>query len=126
MDADISFLFLAVTLAISGVLQPGPMTALVISQSIRHGIKEGVKVSIAPIITDGPIILLVIFLLSKFSDSNTLIGIISLLGAIYLTYLAYGNLTVKVTKLTTKNVSPQSFKKGILTNALNPAPYLFW
>ena len=122
----LNFLFLAVTMAVAGVIQPGPTSTLLISQSIRYGTKEGLKIAIAPLITDIPIILIVTFLLSKVSGSNTIVGSISLLGAGYLLYLAYVSLVVKPVGISDKKTSPQSLRKGVITNALNPAPYLFW
>ena len=43
---------------LSAGFSPGPLMALVISQTLKHGIREGAKVAVAPLITDLPIILL--------------------------------------------------------------------
>ncbi len=126
MEEIISFLALAATIGITGALQPGPLLALIISQSIRYGAKEGAKVAFAPLITDAPIIIVVLFILSKISQSNIIVGIISIFGSFYLAYLAYSNFRIKTVKVSLKNVAPQSLKKGIITNFLNPAVYIFW
>ena len=94
----VSFLILAATIGITGALQPGPLLALIISQSARYGINEGIKVAFAPLITDAPIIIVVLFILSKIAQSNTVVGIISLLGSGYLAHLAYSSLTLKSVK----------------------------
>lgn len=122
----LNLLVIALTVGITGATQPGPFTVLVISQSLRYGTKEALKIAIAPLITDAPIILTAIFVLSKISNSNTIVGVISILGAGYLAYLGHGNFTSKTIKLSDKNIQPQSFKKGIITNFLSPGPYIFW
>lgn len=125
MGEIFSFLTLSVTLGISGAIQPGPLTALIVSQTLRYGAKEGIKVAFAPLITDIPIIILVTFILSKISQSNTILGIISLLGSGYLIHLAYESFRVRILKIS-EDIEAKSLRKGIITNFLNPAPYLFW
>ena len=126
MDNVVSFLILTATIGITGALQPGPLQTLIISQTMKHGVKEGIKVSFAPLITDIPIIIVVLFVLSKIAQSNIVIGIISLLGFGYLAYLSYISIKLKEVKSSSENVKPQSLKKGVITNFLNPAVYLFW
>ena len=126
MDNVFSFLALTASIGITGALQPGPLLALIISQSIRYGVKEGIKVAFAPLIIDIPIIIIVLFILSKIAQSNTVVGIISLLGSAYLAYLAYNSLKIKTVKIFSEKVAPQSLKKGVITNFLNPAVYIFW
>lgn len=46
------FLSVGAVLGLSSGLSPGPLLALVISETLRHGVKAGVKVALAPIITD--------------------------------------------------------------------------
>lgn len=126
MNEIFSFLILSVTLGISGAIQPGPLTALIVSQTLRYGVKEGIKTASAPLITDLPIIIVVIFILSRFSQSNLVIGMISILGSGYLAYLTYESFKAKELKVSVSEEKPRSFRKGVITNFLNPAPYLFW
>jgi len=56
---------------------------------------------------------------------NTLLGIISLLGALFLSYLTYESLFRKA-EINLEKTKAESLKKGIITNALNPHPYLFY
>ena len=126
MNSALDLLAVALTIGITGAVQPGPFTVLVISQSLRYGTREGLKIALAPLITDMPIIFTAIFILSKISNSNTIVGTISLLGAGYLAYLGYGSITSKALKISNETTEPQSLKKGIITNFLSPGPYLFW
>jgi len=122
----IGLLIAGITLGLSSGLSPGPLLVLVISQTMKHGYKEGIKVALSPIITDIPIILISIFLLSIFSGYSSILGILSIFGGLYLTYLAYESIK---TKRLTENLDlkeAKSFTKGVMVNFLNPQPYLFW
>jgi threonine/homoserine/homoserine lactone efflux protein len=54
----IEFLSAGTLLGLAAGFAPGPLLVLVISETLRHNIKAGIKVSIAPLITDVPIILI--------------------------------------------------------------------
>jgi len=105
---------------------PGPLLALVISETLRHDVAAGIKVAVAPMLTDLPIILLTVFVLSRFSGFHGVLGGISLLGAGFLLYLAYGCLRTKGVELEIGREKTGSLTLGILVNALSPHPYLFW
>ncbi len=126
MTSELTFLFSGIVFGLSGGLSPGPLLTLVISETLKHGIKEGVKVALAPLITDLPIILVTISLLSRLSDTDSVIGTIFLCGAVFLAYLGYESLVFKGSDADIRLVKPQSLKKGIVANFLNPSPYLFW
>jgi threonine/homoserine/homoserine lactone efflux protein len=111
---------------LSAGLAPGPLLALVVAQTLRHGIREGVKVATAPLLTDLPIILVSLLVLSRLSRFDTLLGVVSLLGGAYVLVLACGSLRAGPTNLAESNDRPRSFRKGAMVNTLNPHPYLFW
>ncbi len=122
----IASLGVGIVLGLSAGLSPGPLLTLVISQTLKHNIKEGVKVALAPLITDLPIILISTFVLSRLANFQTLLGIISLIGGLFVIYLAYESF--QTTKLDTnpQDTEPHSLRKASIVNALNPNPYLFW
>jgi threonine/homoserine/homoserine lactone efflux protein len=111
---------------LSAGFSPGPLMALVISQTLRHGIREGVKVAVAPLLTDLPIILLSLLVLTRLTDLKTVLGVISIIGGIFVAYLAYGNFRAPRLKEESGRAAPQSMTKGVAANALSPHPYLFW
>jgi threonine/homoserine/homoserine lactone efflux protein len=113
-------------LGLSAGLSPGPILTLVIFQTLRHGIAEGVKVSLAPLVTDIPIIMLSLLVLSRLSNLKPVLGMIAICGGIYLFYLGYESLRFKGVELSGEIADPQSLKKGVIANFLNPNPYLFW
>ena len=122
----ISFLTTGTILGLSAGFAPGPLLVLVISETVEHGVKAGVKVALAPIITDLPIIIVTLFILAKLSSFHSVLGIISIIGAIFILYMGIENIRIKGVRLDINKSSPRSFQKGIIVNALSPHPYLFW
>ena len=84
------------------------------------------SVAIAPFFTDVPIVLVSIFVLAQLRDSHTAFGLISLLGAAVLFYLAYESLRADQVKVELGSAEARSLGKGALVNFLSPHPYLFW
>jgi threonine/homoserine/homoserine lactone efflux protein len=111
---------------LSAGFSPGPLLALVISQTLKHGMREGAKVAMAPLVTDLPIILISLLVLTRLTDFKTVLGVISIIGGLFVAYLAYGNFRPPRLEEDAGRVAPQSLAKGIATNALSPHPYLFW
>ena len=126
MPLELPYIISGIVFGLSGGLTPGPLLTLVISETLRHNTKEGIKVAIVPLITDLPIVVTSIYLFTYFSNLQLLIGIIALGGALFLLYLGYESITYKGIELDIEHLKPQSIKKGILANVLNPNPYLFW
>jgi threonine/homoserine/homoserine lactone efflux protein len=122
----IHFLTIGTVLGLSAGFAPGPLLTLVISETLQHGMKSGVKVALAPIITDLPIIILTLFILSKLTSFHSILGIISLTGGLFIFSMGYKSLRTKGVEIDFKEAKPKSLTKGVLANALSPHPYLFW
>ncbi|MBW1946003.1 MAG: LysE family transporter [Deltaproteobacteria bacterium] len=122
----VSALAVGTVLGLSAGLAPGPLLTLVITQTLKHNAGEGVKVAAAPLITDLPIILLSLLVLTRLTDFDVILGLISLAGGLYVLHLAYGSLRVEPVNLQASDRQPRSLSKGALINLLNPHPYLFW
>jgi threonine/homoserine/homoserine lactone efflux protein len=113
-------------LGLSAGFTPGPLLTLVISETLQHDVKSGVKVALAPIITDLPIVILTLFILPKLSSFHNILGIISLTGGFVILFMGYESIRAKGVELNLQETNPNSLTKGILVNALSPHPYLFW
>ena len=100
--------------------------SLIISETLQHGRNAGFKVALAPIFTDVPILLIAMFVLTKISNINAILGLISILGALFIAYLGYESIIAKGIEVNTEKTRPGSLKKAILTNFLNPHPYIFF
>jgi threonine/homoserine/homoserine lactone efflux protein len=122
----IYFLTIGMILGLSAGLAPGPLLTLVITETLQHDIKAGVKVALAPIITDLPIIIITFFILAKLSDFHGILGLISLSGGFFMLFLGYESMRAKGLEVTIHPKQPASLTKGVFANALNPHPYLFW
>jgi len=107
-------------------ISPGPILALVISETLRHSKREGIKIAITPLITDIPIVALTLLVFSQLTRSDFILGVISLLGGAFIAYLGYETIKVKSMGVDTSATKPRSLRKGIIVNFLSPHPYLFW
>ena len=115
-----------VLLGLSAGLSPGPMLALVLAQTLRHGSREGCKIALTPLVTDPPIILVTLALASKLAQLSPLLGIVSITGAVFVLYLAWESFNPVRQEPKTSEEQPKSWFKGIVTNLLNPHPWVFW
>jgi threonine/homoserine/homoserine lactone efflux protein len=121
-----TFLTTGVLLGLSAGFAPGPLLALVVSETLQHDMKAGVKVALAPMITDLPIVVFSLFILAKLSQFQNVLGIISITGAGFIFYLGLKNVLIKDVQINAETTPRRSLQKGILANFLSPHPYLFW
>lgn len=126
MTEILPYLASGTVLGVVAGFMPSPLTTLVITETLQHNKRQGVIVASVPLITDAPIIIGSLFVLSRLAEFSEVIGAISLLGAIFLVRLAFKTLSIRGVELDIDAVKPDSLRKGIITNFLNPNPYLFW
>lgn len=124
MTEIVSATLTGITLGLAAGLAPGPLMTLAITQTMRHGFKEGLFVAAAPLLTDVPIVLLLFFVLRELPDQ--LLGALSLLGALYALFLAYETAKAHSLGGAASTSAPASLQRGALANFLSPHPYLFW
>jgi threonine/homoserine/homoserine lactone efflux protein len=116
----------ALIFGLTAGLKPGPLGIVVIQQTLKYGLKSGIKASFAPIITDGPIILAVLILLTYLNEIELFISSISVIGGIYLLWLSLKILRTKEINLSKSLGNSKSLTTAIKVNFLSPYPYLFW
>lgn len=126
MTETLSFLLAGGVFGLAGGFSPGPTTTVVVSQTLRFGVLDGIKVAIAPALTDAPIIFVAVLLVGRLAKFEPVLGVISLLGAAFLLYLAFESFRVRGIELDETDAEPRSITKGFMANLLNPHPYLFW
>jgi len=122
----ITYLTAGIVLGLSAGFSPGPLMTLVISQTLRHGIREGAKVAVAPLVTDLPIILAATVLMTRLARYHAILGIISLCGGLFVLLLAWESFHTGSPDAAQQDDAPQSLGKGVMVNLLSPYPYLFW
>lgn len=120
------FLGIGLVLGFSAGFSPGPLLMLVISETLHHGTRSGVKVALSPVVTDLPIVLVTLLVLVKVSGYHGILGVVSLVGALFVLYTGYEAIRTGPVRLDLPKEQPKSLRKGVLTNFLSPHPYLFW
>ncbi|MDI9546394.1 MAG: LysE family transporter [Chloroflexota bacterium] len=124
------YLLQGVMLALPTVLTPSPFRIYLITEVLQHGFRRTLPAIFAPAITDGPIILLVVLILSRMPQ--WMLDALRFGGGLYLLYLA-----TNVVRLLRRTTGPtlrasggqsarQSLGRAVVVNALNPNPYIFW
>ena len=122
-----NFALAAITFGVAGGLKPGPLGIYIIHQTMSKGTYHGFVSSLAPILAEGPIILLALLLTLQLNDLTWFISLISIFGAVYLANIAY-----KIFKAPNsinpcgKKGGSSSFFTAVKINLLNPSPYIFW
>jgi len=126
MTVDSGIVLSGLVFGLSAGASPGPLLTLVISETLINGTRAGTKVALAPLITDLPILLAGILLLSRLAHLQPVLGIIALAGSAYLIYLGWESLTFTGVGEQEAASEDRSLQKGVLANFLNPNPYIFW
>lgn len=122
------YLITGLTFGFAAAVTPGPLLTYLISQTLNNGWRRTLPAIFSPLITDGPIAVLILLILSRVPPS--LIGYLQLAGGIFILYLAFGAFKAWRTYDIKKTVSVQSIRQNVLkaaiVNWLNPSPYLGW
>jgi threonine/homoserine/homoserine lactone efflux protein len=111
----------------SAATQPGPFQTFVISHTLQRGWRRALPVSLAPLISDGPIIALMLLVLSQVPP--WLIRGLHIVGGLFVLYLAWGAYrSWRQDEAAPVETAPsqQGLLKAAATNALSPGPYIFW
>lgn len=109
---------------------PGPMQAFFLAHTLRHGWRRTLPTTLAPLLSDGPIILLVLFVLTRLPA--VMLSVLQLVGGLFLLYLAYGALqswrhyAPPVARPAAETAATGGLLKATTINLLNPNPYTFW
>jgi threonine/homoserine/homoserine lactone efflux protein len=114
--------------AFAAAVQPGPLQAFLFSSVLQNGWKRTLPASFAPLLSDGPIALLVLFLLSHIS--TTVQGILQAAGGVLLLYFAWTGYRqwkhFTVPGSGNSSHTPRTLLQAATVNILNPNPYLGW
>ena len=126
IDSVFGVLTIGFLLGAPAGIAPGPMLVLIISEAFRHGIRAGAKVAFIPLLTDLPIVLVSGILFTKLSNVDLLLGLISLAGAIFLTYLGSSSIKIASVEIPDYTPKPLHLRELMIANLVSPNPYLFW
>jgi threonine/homoserine/homoserine lactone efflux protein len=123
MDA----LLFGLSLGFIAGISPGPLMTLVLSESLRRGFRAGAVVSLAPLISDSPVIILSLVALRQVPEG--FLAVLSLAGGVLVVFLGVRT-TIDARTLSENDEVAQAgsgdLLKAALVNILNPHPWLFW
>ncbi len=115
-----------ILLGIAAGFSPGPLLVLVVSETIRHGVWAGLRASLAPVVTDLPIIVITLVLMGRIAGRPELLGAVSLAGGAFVMYLGLSSMRARGLPIGEGADVPRPLAKAVAVNALSPHPYLFW
>jgi threonine/homoserine/homoserine lactone efflux protein len=123
------YIIFGATFAFAAAVQPGPLLAFLISQSLRLGWRHTLPASFSPLISDVPVVIVVLFALSRLPEWFG--RVLQIGGGVLLLYLAYRayqrwrSYTAEDVAVKKESV-PRGVLQAALVNILNPGPYLGW
>ncbi|MCB8979647.1 MAG: LysE family transporter [Ardenticatenaceae bacterium] len=125
------FLYLLQGLGYGGAAaaQPGPFQAYLLSQTLKNGLRSTLVAALAPLMSDGPIVLLVLLVLTQMPD--WFVAALRFGGGFFLLFLAYkAYRSAREMMVTAVNLpipqKRQSIREAALMNMLSPNAYIFW
>lgn len=132
MDNTIgAFLLQGAALGLSAAATPGSLQTLLISETLLGGFRRGARITLAPLITDAPIIVAVLLVLQRMPP--IVVQILSLAGGVFVLYLAWGlwkqwraGTRINTEVAASQPIGWKGLWRAAIVNWLNPNPYLFW
>jgi threonine/homoserine/homoserine lactone efflux protein len=98
------------------------------AQTLRQGWRKTLPMIFAPLLSDGPVIVIVLLALSRMPD--WWLQVLRLAGGLFALYLAAGTFRAWRDFNLQPQIPPagirQNLFRAVLVNLLNPGPYLFW
>ena len=127
-DVVIGYVLQGIGYGFVAAVEPGPFQTYLISQTLTRGWRRALPIALAPLISDGPVVLLVLFVLSRVPESlQRFLYIASGLFILYLArnaFLTWRDFDTLATS--TPQLGRQNLLKAAMMNALSPGPYVFW
>ena len=124
----ITHLLTAATIGFSAGVTPGPLQAVFLSYAVKGGWKRTLPAAFAPLVTDGPVIVLVLLVLNNLPP--VFLRILQIGGALFMLYLAWEAFQsfrhFKNLETTPLANGWGTLFKATIANLLAPGPWLFW
>ena len=123
-----AYVLLGATYAFAAAVQPGPFQAYLIASTLTRGLRRTLPAALAPLLSDVPIIALVLLVLTRVPSS--VVNALRLGGGVFLLYLA-----ARAFAAFRRDEAPQAARsspavrtvvEAAFVNVLNPNPYISW
>ena len=120
------YLLQGLSLGLSAAATPGPSQAFIIGQALKNGWRRTLPAVLSPLITDGPIITLMLFVLTRLPSGA--LRVIQVAGGAFVLYLAWKSLQTyrNFHPVAVSGAGRQTFWQAVMMNFLSPGPYIFW
>jgi threonine/homoserine/homoserine lactone efflux protein len=124
----LEYILLGSGFAFAAAVQPGPFQAFLLSSVAQRGWKRTLPAAFAPVVSDGPIALLILFVMNRVPESVSFL--LRMAGGILLLYLGWGSFQAWRVYEPVESVheedQPSTLLQATAVNLLNPNPYLGW
>lgn len=117
-------------LGLGAALPLGPINLLIMNEALRS-YKKAVAIGFGAMSVDVTYLILIQYGITNYMQENFFLSVLSLLGGLFLTYLAFlifrgRSKHIKKTKLSKESTLYSNYAKGYLLTFLNPYTILFW
>ena len=124
----LGYLIQGIGYGFAAAVEPGPFQTYLISQTLTRGWRRALPVALAPLVSDGPVVALVLLVLSQIPTA--LQRFLYVAGGLFVLYLARNAFRAwrrfDVVAPVTARPDRQNLLKAALVNALSPGPYMYW
>lgn len=124
----LAYLIQGIGYGFAAAVQPGPFQTYLISQTLSKGWRLTLPAALAPLISDGPIIVLALVVLSQVPLWFQ--RFLYIAGGLFILYLAYSAFVAwrnyDKSGVVTDSSGRQSVVKAAMMVALSPGPYIYW
>ena len=125
----LSYILFGSGYAFAAAIQPGPLQAYLLSSVAQRGWKRTLPAALSPLLSDGPIILIVLLVLTRLPDSVA--RVLQAAGGLLLLYFAWSSYREWKTSRPAsgsddKRPAPRTLFEAAGVNLLNPNPWLGW
>jgi threonine/homoserine/homoserine lactone efflux protein len=104
-------------------LAPGPLHLLVLTTAMQRGFAAGLRVAIAPLLTDLPVVTVGVLAVGSLPDA--VVRVLAFGGGVFVVYLGLDALRWRPDRAQ-KDSAATDLRRGFLANILSPHPWLFW
>lgn len=124
----LSYLIPGITYGFAAAVSPGPLSMYLMSQAVSAGWRRALPAAFSPLISDGPVCILVLTILSRAPLS--FMPYMRLLGGAFIIYLAFGAWR-SWREFDSSGAAPvrsgsKNLLKAAVVNWLNPNLYVGW
>lgn len=132
----IALIVRGISIGFAAGMTPGPLQIFMLMHTLRHGARYALWLILAPLISDAPVVTIVLLVLGQ--ASSDLLDAIGLLGGLFVLYIAWGlwqqlrsgihlpSAEAAETDTVIRQPIPVNLRKAVIINALGPGAWLFW